>query len=695
MPKATNIWGALDMETLTYLDGVIVTQQELERQCATMQDAEKRTRVRVEVALIQVYTQEQGLALFKGANLWTDFLQYCAYYRIRSLWNYNAVYDFANVDYWLATNPNAERMKITAENFDKGGKHHKLGKDELQQRILFKELSGDMGQRYMYELHYVGKTKSRHTYAFELRLYDFKNILKGGLKQILEELDVRDENGQALRKLEMEYQAVNYDNMTPEELAYVEMDVKGLYFAVKKFDNYLREITQGRRSLVQGSKPSGLTASGIAKKEMLYFLCGYAKDATNVRKYQNRHPLTLKQDLYLRNTRLYRGGICYLNSNFCNVPVERQFFRYDVNSEYPSVMWEMRDLHGKLKQCDWAYFDKFRKAKNQCFIFRFKSIEWTLKRGKVPVFTNPFTGKNEVNGCIRKGDRNSYGFCMFVEEFDELCEFYEFEYEIENILVVNACTVKGYRAFVDYYYGKKLEAKQQKNNALQANAKLMLNGAYGKLSERTERKEIRHEINEETGCIHQVEVEEETDKTLKSERFQGLSILQGAYVTALARIKIMRYIREVCGNNLVDNFIYVDTDSVHAFCEYPKADGKKLGALKLEAVCQRGVFLGKKLYAEFEDARMCNGEVHTKGCNITQVCRSILAKYNVADMGHLEFRQFVKEFQYGKKFIVNAALNVKGGKAILPLEKELIKDNLLKANTVRLARIGENEFNEI
>lgn len=694
MPKQTNLWGAVDMETLTYLDGVKVSQEELERQCANMPDADKRKRVKVEVALIQVYTEQYGLGLFKGATLWQDFLDYCGLNRIRSLWNYNAVFDFANIDYYLATHPNAQRMFIDETNADKGGKRHKLGKSELGGgRILYKELSGNMGQRYMYELHYVTKNKSRHSYAFELRFYDFKNILKGGLKRILEELDVEDAEGNKLRKLSMEYQEVDYDNMTAAELAYVDLDVKGLYYAIKKFDKYLLDATQGRRALVTASKPSGLTASGIAKKELLYFLFGYAKDATNVRKYQNRHPLTLKQDLYLRQTKLYRGGICYLNSMFCNTPIERIFYRYDVNSEYPSVMAEMRDLYGKLQNCDMAYYQKFKNAKNLCFIFRFSSLEWTLKRGKVPIFTNPFTGKNEVNGCIRKGERNKYGFCMFVEEFNELCEFYDFEYTIENILVIKAAKIEGYKAYVDYYYDIKTRAKLAGNAALGANAKLMLNGSYGKLSERSDRKEVRHELNPATGCIHAVEIEDEADGKLA--KYQGLSIVQGAYVTALARIKIMRYIREVCGDNLVDNFIYVDTDSVHTFCEYDKADGKLLGALKLEATCYRGVFLGKKLYAEFENATYCEGEVHTKGCNITQVCRGILDKYNVDDMTKLEFKQFTSEFRYGAKFIVNAALNVQGGKAILPLEKELIKDNLLKANTIRLARIGENEFNEV
>lgn len=685
------MWGTFDIETLTYIDGVLVDTETLEREAAKMNDDDKRKRVSVDVALLQVYDEINGFKMFKGPTKWENMLAYCCFEKITQLWDYNAVFDFANMDYWLLNNPLAERMKITEENKELGGYKHKLGKDTLKDRILFKELSGNMGQRYSYELHYVGKSKNRHKRAFKLMFYDFKNILKGGLAKILEELEVEDNEGNKLRKLSMEYQAVDYDNMTAEELAYVELDVKGLYFAIKKFSQQLEVATQGRRSLVNASKPSGLTASGIAKKEMLYYLEGYARDDINVKKYRKKHPLTLKQDIYLRDTKLYRGGICYLNSNWCNKPIKDIFYRYDVNSEYPSVMHEMRDLYGRLERCDWKYYDREKSNPKKCFIFRFKNLSWTLKKGKIPIFTNPFTGKNEVNGAIRKGYKNKFGFCLFAEEYEELSNFYDFTAEIENILVIKARQISGYKAYVEAFYTIKTEAKKQGNSALQANAKLMLNGAYGKLSERSDRNEIRHEINEQTGCVHQTELKEDA----KLMTYNGLSIIQGAYVTALARIKIMRYIREVCGENLVDNFIYVDTDSVHTFCEYTSADPYALGALKLEAKCYAGKFLGKKLYAEFEEADRCAGEVHSKGCNVTQVCTSILNKYDVNNMDELQFDDFCREFDFGKKFVVNAALNVKGGKCILPTEKDLIKECRLEENTIRLVRIGDNEFNEV
>lgn len=689
------MWGTFDIETLTYIDGVLVDTKTLEAEARKMSDAEKRRRVSVDVALLQVYTETLGFKMFKGASKWEDMIAYCCYERITTLWNYNAVFDFANIDYWLLNNPYAERMKAGEEldeegDEKKGGVYHKIGAKNLGSKILFKELSGNMGQRYMYELHYKGRGKNRHTRAFKLVFYDFRNILKGGLAKILEELDVEDNEGNKLRKLAMEYQAVNYDNMTADELAYVEMDVKGLYFAIKEFNWELVSATNGRRNLL-ASKPSGLTASGIAKKELLYFLEGYARDDINVKHYRRKHPITLKQDIYLRETKLYRGGICYLNSNYCNIPIERVFYRYDVNSEYPSVMYDMRDLYGKLERCSYEYYQNHKKEKTKCFIFRFSYLSWVTKKGKVPLFTNPFTGKNEVSGVIQKGIKNKYGFCMFEEEFNALCEFYDFTYELENILVIKARSIKGYRAYVEHYYEIKNEAKKQANTALQANAKLMLNGAYGKLSERSDRSEIRHEINKETGCVHQVEEKPDKDSVV----YSGLSIVQGAYVTALARIKIMRYIIEVCGENLVDEFIYVDTDSVHAFKEYSKADPYKLGALKLEAKCYCGKFLGKKLYAEFETVGKCEGEVHSKGCNITKVCASILKDFNVDDMKHLDFAKFCEKFAFGQRFTVNAGLNVRGGKCILPVDKDLIKDCRLKENTIRLARIGENEFNEV
>ena len=46
---------------------------------------------------------------------------------------------------------------------------------------------------------------------------------------MLKSLDVEDNSGNKIRKLTMEYQDVNPDKLTDEQIAYCENDVKGLY----------------------------------------------------------------------------------------------------------------------------------------------------------------------------------------------------------------------------------------------------------------------------------------------------------------------------------------------------------------------------------------------------------------------------------------------------------------------------------
>ena len=116
-------------------------------------------------------------------------------------------------------------------------------------------------------------------------------------------------------------------------------------------------------------------------------------------------------------------------------------------------------------------------------------------------------------------------------------------------------------------------------------------------------------------------------------------------------------------------FVYIDTDSIHAFADYEHADAYKLGGFKLEAECEAVKYIAPKTYFDAEE--VINGkptlnklEMHSKGINI----KAVKDDFKASPMT-LEYLD--KRFNYGEKFVVLCAMNVRGGKALIPTEKFL------------------------
>ena len=173
---------------------------------------------------------------------------------------YNAKFDFAQIDY-----------KILASQKDLW-KPHNEDKASKGQPWTFSSIHNDMGARYCYKLWVPykrkGKGQNRHTRTHSFDFRDFMNFFQGGLKRLLEDLDVEDNAGNKIRKLTMEYQAVDTDNLTDNEIDYCVNDVKGLYFAVKKFNESIEEQSNGECHIF-GKDTNLMTAGGFAKSELL------------------------------------------------------------------------------------------------------------------------------------------------------------------------------------------------------------------------------------------------------------------------------------------------------------------------------------------------------------------------------------------------------------------------------------------
>ena len=206
-----------------------------------------------------------------------------------------------------------------------------------------------------------------------------------------------------------------------------------------------------------------------------------------------------------------------------------------------------------------------------------------------------------------------------------------------------------------------------------------MNSSYGKLAERVIRDITVREINPETGAIHLVgRGEQEIDES------SMLSIVQGAYVTASARVWILSHIREICNEKVAERLVYCDTDSVHAFAVYDKANAYELGGFKDESP-ENGFnavkYIAPKCYFDAEidstTGKTLDIEIHSKGLNIkvieSEFTNGVTEKDGVKTPSWKNIKDINKRFSYGEKFQPLSGMNIKGGKALIPIEKYLAK----------------------
>ena len=266
-----------------------------------------------------------------------------------------------------------------------------------------------------------------------------------------------------------------------------------------------------------------------------------------------------------------------------------------------------------------------------------------------------------------------------MNEFLEYKEYwFNLTYNIKSVIVIKQRKIKGYENFVQKFYQMKADGKKERNKVKTAFAKLLLNSSYGKLSERPIRAKTHRELTEQ-GYVHLVNDGNEEDVS------SIMSVIQGALVTSMARCSLLKYIREICGN-VKENLLYCDTDSVSSLVPYNDCDEYELGKMKEEAICDFGKYLAPKTYVNGTNK---NGvwvyDVHTKGVP-TAIVKSVLDGKEPDEASRI--------FCVGRRFLALSGLNVKGGKALIPMPKTICKpDNCIMFNADGEELI-ESEFDE-
>ena len=652
---------AFDTETQTYFKGKILTPKQLFKKTKDLDTETKRMYLSNNTWAWQCYDEINGFFMTNNFQL---LLQYQCWAGYKFGWCYNSTFDFAQLDFQILSDP-----KWTIHL------HRKDGYYDKGQKWTYESIHNDMGARYAYKIWVPYRNDNRHVYVHATEYRDFMKLITGGLGRLLEDLDVKDNEGVPIRKLTMEYQNVNAQtvmDLTDAEIDYCMNDVKGLYFAVKIFNEVIEQNTDGHLHIF-GSSTNVMTAGGMAKFELLRSL--YPKLKTKkkcVQRYKKDHPLTIEQDKYFRDNHLYRGGIAFVNPYLKGCMLARKMYRYDVNSEYPFSMASIDDLIGKPFKITVEEFEKMDPQKREQYeaIYMLTSVTGDVKEGYLGLWYDPFA-KDYVEHINETGLH-----LMFEREFNEMLNWYDnIEISMEYVILVKKGT-KNYAPFVMKNYEQKAQAGLEHNKVKKQFYKLLLNSSYGKLAERIERVKGHYEINEETGAVHFVKDEVEQDDGA------SMSVLVGSLVTSFARCYILGKIREIHGDKMKQDFMYIDTDSIHTFRQYNNADAIALGGLKLEAVCDAVKYLAPKTYVDIEtianDGTIDYNafEIHSKGINITSIINDFKKKQKGKKNGKITLDLMNSKFNYGKSYIVLVAMNVKGGKVLIPTQKFLARVEL-------------------
>ena len=659
---------AFDTETQVYFDGKLLSNKQLFKKVRNLNNDAKRKRLNNVTWAWQCYDELNG---FFMTNDFETFLLYQCATKYRFGWCYNSTFDFAQIDYELLAKgknkwkPHEHVKRGSGKAYDKG------------QAWTYESVHNDMGARYAYKLWIPYKHQDRHEYVHAVEYRDFMKLVVGGLEKLLEDLNVVDNDGNPIRKLTMEYQAVstNIDDISDDDIAYCENDVKGLYFAIKMFNETIE--TQSNNELhIFGEETNVMTAGGFAKHELLRSL--YPKLKTKrarIKAYQKDHPLTQAQDKYVRENHLYRGGISFVNPIYKGklLTAEKMggpMYRYDVNSEYPYAMATINDLIGKPIRKKLTEYDAMKDKNEYETVFILTSVYGDVKHNYLGLWYDPFK-KDFVEHINEQGTH-----LMFERELNEMAHWYDdFTYTCDEVLLWKKGK-KAYAPFVNENYVLKAQAKKDHNPTLQTTTKLKLNSSYGKLAERVERIKGHYELNEDTGAIHFVRDETETDIGA------SMNVVIGALVTCVARCYILSKIREVCHPNIKHNFVYIDTDSIHAFASYDKADAYALGGLKLEATCQAVKYIAPKTYIDIETINKDGTinynayEIHSKGINLKAVNADLKKKQKGKRKGLPTLELINRKIDYGAQYICLVAMNVQGGKVLIPTLKYLAREEL-------------------
>ena len=357
--------------------------------------------------------------------------------------------------------------------------------------------------------------------------------------------------------------------------------------------SYLRNDVEIMARALNIQMLEGLTHMTIGSDSLHIF-----KSMLGESKFKSYYPiLDTAVDRDIR--RAYRGGYTYVNKIYQNKDISNGQV-YDVNSMYPSVMYEELLPYGVP-----IFFEgEYEYDPNYPLYIQKIKVDLKVKENHIPTIqckTNIYFNANEYI-------EDTMGLLtIYVTNVD--LEVIKEQYDILDIEYVNGYKFRGIRGLFCEYIDRFMEMKKNNTGAKRQLAKLLLNNLYGKFATNP-KTQMKIPYISETG-----EVEYET-KTVEDK--EPVYTPVGVFITSYARARIQRTAQSV-----YFRFCYCDTDSIHIIGdEVPDidVDDKELGKWALESTFTRARFLRAKTYIEESP----DGDINVKCAGLPENLRELV-----------------------------------------------------------------------
>ena len=288
--------------------------------------------------------------------------------------------------------------------------------------------------------------------------------------------------------------------------------------------------------------------------------------------------------------RSYKGGWTYYKYDEPKTIGDGLVF--DVNSLYPSVMYEYPLPYGKPYYYQGRYEELEEHIKDEYSLYICHVLcEFEIKPEHLPCI--------QIKGNFRFGDTvylKSSGddpVELYLTSVD--LKLYQDQYQFNVIKYIDGIAFKSkigmFKDYIDYWSHIKIEAGKSGNKGLRSLAKRMLNSLYGKFGTNPE-SSVKHPFLDENGVI--------SFFGENGDARESIYTPIASFTTAWARNKTIRSAQ--CN---YERFYYADTDSIHlSGLEPPKENelfhihDSDLGKWKCEMVFHKAKYVRAKTYLE-------------------------------------------------------------------------------------------------
>lgn len=436
----------------------------------------------------------------------------------------------------------------------------------------FTTLITDSGQFYCIEIYF--KVKNHHTN--KVKIIDAMKIFPNfSVERIAKGF------GLPMSKLKIDYKAdrpVGHQ-LTQEEIAYIQNDVKIVAYALKEMFN------------------RGLTKMTIAGDAM-----GDFKNRFN-KPFRKVFPKLSKEiDKEIRKS--YRGGFTYLNPLYKDV-VTGAGVTLDVNSLYPSCQRNEFQPFGQAV----VFEGKYEYDPTHPLYVQKISCKFELKPNKIPSIQIKNSFSFVANEYLESSNDEYVELVLTKPDYELFIEQYDV-IEPKYLGGFKFMAHRGYfDCYIDHWMEQKIQASKDKNPAQRQIAKLCLNSLYGRFALSIDCRKKSPFMGSD-GEVHYISEEPE-------ER-EPVYIPVASFITAYGRCKTIRTSQKIrdwsLKNKGFDAYVYSDTDSISCLLnrsdieelkDILDVDDYKLGAWALEQEFDAFKGLRQKCYIKLVDGKVC------------------------------------------------------------------------------------------